>query len=580
LRIRTKLFFWFALAALLPAVVIAFFAAGEADRRFRVRAREELSRAEEMVSHELNRIQQSIRSRMRRLIESDLALQFARQITAPGLVRDAYRQAETLNSQLGLELDFFDIMRDSGIVISSLQWIAYAGNADPHWQQVRAAADGDCLVGPVRVGERDLLALRVIYRLEDIAFVGGLRLSEELLLGMRTSARAMLFLADGVARSVVPERLSLGRVAQELESTIDFDALGEPPSSTASLSAGQFLIRIVSLPGSGGQSSAAVVVLYPSKELDEAFSGLLTTFLLAAAVGIGLALMLGFLVARLAATPLERLVYSFELLALGDFDIRLPERRSDEIGGLFRAFNTMAADLARLRQQLVRTERVAAWQEVARKVAHEIKNPLSPIQISIETLQKARSKRLAQFDEIFTEATATILEEVEKIRRIVGEFSDFARLPEPELHPTDLRQVVEKVLGLCEARLAGARLLTRFEPVPEVDADPEHVNRLVMNLVLNAAEALSGRGSIAVSLDAVSNRSGNWVRLAVADDGPGMDPEVLGSAFTPYFTTKPEGSGLGLVICQRIVEQHRGRLTINSEPGSGTTVEVFLPARN
>jgi nitrogen fixation/metabolism regulation signal transduction histidine kinase len=336
-------------------------------------------------------------------------------------------------------------------------------------------------------------------------------------------------------------------------------------------------VGLVSIDGSSS-SAGEILFLYPRKELDEAVAGMITTFLLAAAVGVGLALVLGFLVSKGVAGSLQRMIHGFDLVALGDFSVRLKSGRRDEVGELFEAFNVMAEDLASLQAQLARSERVAAWQEVARKVAHEIKNPLSPIQLSIETLQKARDRRHPEFESIFRDSTVTILEEVEKIRRIVKEFSDFARLPEPDMQPTDLKEIVERVARLCRPRLGGIELETELEELPPVTADPDQLSQMLTNLVFNSIEAMGGEGLLKISLERSGGSGGRArARLLVSDTGSGMSEDVRREIFTPYFTTKPDGTGLGLVIAQRIVEQHRGRISVESEAGRGTTVEVILP---
>ena len=585
MTIRTRLAIWFTVAALLPAVILVAFSVGEAGRRFRIRAEEELQRAEERGQEELRQFRLELSSALRRALESSRVEALIDTATGTGeRYPNLYLAAGEIGNELALGLDFLDFLRDDGTVLSSMQWKEFAGHRDPYWKELESLEDGAFILGPVRVFERDRLAMRVLYRRRGVTIVGGRAVDTSLLGRFSAGARGLVYLVDRVSERV----LSAGgtdverRLAAELTRRLVENSERIEPGSRWHLSAGDFYVGAVELSSGGeGEPAGEIIFLYPSKELDEAVAGLLTTFTLAAAVGVAIALIMGFFVARNVAKPLGQLVHAFDMVSLGDFSPRLTRRRRDELGNLIESFNGMAQDLETLRDQLIRTERVAAWQEVARKVAHEIKNPLSPIQLSIETLRKARERRHPEFESIFNESTLTILEEVEKIRRIVQEFSDFARMPEPVFEPTDLHQVAEKVVRLCRPLEVGIEVRWRVEPVPNIEADGDQIARLLTNLVLNAMEAMGESGgelTISIGLQrGQPPRDRRWVRIAVADNGPGMPEAVRRSVFTPYFTTKPDGSGLGLVIAQRIAEQHGGHISIDSVPGRGTVVEVLLP---
>ena len=585
MTIRTRLAVWFTIAALLPAVILVAFSVGEAGRRFRIRAEEELQRAEERGGEELQQFRRELSSALRRALESSKVEDLIDTATGTGeRYPNLYLAAGELGNELALGLDFLDFLRDDGTVLSSLQWKEFAGHRDPYWEQLAGVEDGAFVLGPVRVFERDRLAMRVLYRRRGITIVGGRAVDATLLSRFSAGARGLIYLVDRVSGRV----LSSGgtdverRLAAELKRRLIEDLEQIESGRRWHLSAGDFYVGAVELEAGGeGEPAGEIIFLYPSKELDEAVAGLLTTFILAAAVGVVIALIMGFFVARNVARPLGQLVHAFDMVSLGDFSPRLSRHKRDELGGLFDSFNGMAQDLETLRDQLIRSERVAAWQEVARKVAHEIKNPLSPIQLSIETLRKARERRHQEFESIFNESTLTILEEVEKIRRIVQEFSDFARMPEPVFEPTDLRQVAEKVVRLCRPHEKGIEVRWRVERVPNIDADRDQIARLLTNLVLNATEAMGDAGGeITISIGLHRGqppRDRRYVRIAVDDNGPGMPEDVRRSVFTPYFTTKPDGTGLGLVIAQRIAEQHGGRIAIDSVPDRGTVVEVMLP---
>jgi two-component system, NtrC family, nitrogen regulation sensor histidine kinase NtrY len=239
------------------------------------------------------------------------------------------------------------------------------------------------------------------------------------------------------------------------------------------------------------------------------------------------------------------------------------------------AFNRAIADLVALRKRLAVTERIAARREIARRVAHEIKNPLLPIRASVETLRRLRARNDPAFDEYFDEATRTVLDEVARISNIVSEFTRFARLPAPAPVPFNAEEAVRSVVTLHGA--AGAPIDFEAEPCPDLNADRDQVVQVVTNLVQNAQQALTGRanGRVAVRLA----RERDKLVLSVNDNGPGIAPEMRGRLFEPYATTKAEGTGLGLAIVERIVVEHGGEISAGDAPGpgGGASFVVKLP---
>jgi signal transduction histidine kinase len=229
------------------------------------------------------------------------------------------------------------------------------------------------------------------------------------------------------------------------------------------------------------------------------------------------------------------------------------------------------------RERVLQAERVAAWREMARRLAHELKNPIFPIQLSIETLRRVADddpsgRRLA---EAFRESSVTILDELRALRKIVDEFSQFARMPAPRPAPVGVNDVVEQALALYRPRAAGVDLRTELaEGLPPVVADRDLLARALGNLIGNALDALGGAGRLTLRTGA----AGGEVRVDVADTGPGLAAEQRTRLFTPYYTTKRGGTGLGLAIVQGIVSDHGGRVEVESAPGAGTTFTIFLPA--
>jgi two-component system, NtrC family, nitrogen regulation sensor histidine kinase NtrY len=244
------------------------------------------------------------------------------------------------------------------------------------------------------------------------------------------------------------------------------------------------------------------------------------------------------------------------------------------VGELVRAFNEMTGDLATSRTRLAQAERIAAWREVARRLAHEIKNPLTPIAMSVETLRDALEQGRPDFREIFEEGTHAISEEVRRLKKIVDEFSRFARLPAPERAPAAPEELVLSVLALFPEPPPGVTISREVEPgLPPVLADRDQILQLLLNLVRNGLDAVAGGGELRVG----AARTAGGVAFTVSDDGPGIARADLACVFEPYFTTKEGGTGLGLAIAHRIAEEHGGKLEAASEPGNGAAFTLTLP---
>ena len=210
---------------------------------------------------------------------------------------------------------------------------------------------------------------------------------------------------------------------------------------------------------------------------------------------------------------------------------------------------------------------------VARRLAHEIKNPLTPIQMSLETLLAAQGANDPRFAALFRESAGVVLEEVDRLRRIVDEFSRFARLPKPQLAPVELGELAQGVLALYASPRAGLRLHAHLEPGVHTRADRDQLTQVLVNLVKNAEEAMPEGGDIHVHV----RGSARDALLEVEDTGPGVAPEDRQRIFEPYFTTKAGGSGLGLAIAARILQEHGGRLEVGGEPGAGARFSLVLP---
>jgi signal transduction histidine kinase len=304
----------------------------------------------------------------------------------------------------------------------------------------------------------------------------------------------------------------------------------------------------------------------------------------AAAVGAGallVGLLIAFWISARITKPVEELAEAAREVAGGRWDTHIDVRGRDEIGQLAAAFNDMTKTLAAQKERLVQTERVAAWRELARRLAHELRNPLFPMQITIENLQKARQLDTKQFLEVFHESTATLKVELANLNSIVSRFSDFSKMPVPQFVRTNVNEALRNVVRLFEPQFneVGKPTITpelfMAEPLPEIDADPDLLHRAFQNLVLNALDAMPAGGTLTLK---TSEHDGH-VRIEVADTGKGLTPEECSRLFTPYYTTKLQGTGLGLAIVQSVVSDHHGTISVTSDEGRGTSFRIDLPQR-
>jgi two-component system, NtrC family, nitrogen regulation sensor histidine kinase NtrY len=300
-----------------------------------------------------------------------------------------------------------------------------------------------------------------------------------------------------------------------------------------------------------------------------------------AAAALLMGLLVSFWVSARITRPVEELAEGAREVAGGRWETRIDVRGRDEIGQLAEAFNHMTKTLAAQKERLVQTERVAAWRELARRLAHELRNPLFPMQITVENLQKARQLDAKQFLEVFRESTATLKTELANLNTIVGRFSDFSKMPAPQFVRVNVNEALRNAVRLFEPQFneVGKPTITPelflTEPLPDIDADPDLLHRAFQNLVLNALDAMPAGGTLTLR---TSEQNGN-VRIEVADTGKGLTQEECSRLFTPYYTTKLQGTGLGLAIVQSVVSDHHGTISVKSDEGRGTTFRIDLPQR-
>jgi signal transduction histidine kinase len=280
------------------------------------------------------------------------------------------------------------------------------------------------------------------------------------------------------------------------------------------------------------------------------------------------------IISRTITRPVQSLIAFTEEIAAGRLDARVRVQTQDEIGILARSFNRMAADLEASREQVIRAEKDAAWREMARQIAHEIKNPLTPMRLSTGLLKKAYADHSPEFPRIFAQTTDTILTHIEALRRIAADFSAFAGVARSRPEPLSVGHIVTDCLNLYEGSAREKDITIGYAGEDGVVvADREELRRLFINLLENAFDAVGTSGEVRVA----SRRIDGFLEIAVVDNGPGVEPQQQARLFQPYFSTKTTGTGLGLAICHRIVTEARGTISLVSEGGRGTTARVRLP---
>ena len=286
-------------------------------------------------------------------------------------------------------------------------------------------------------------------------------------------------------------------------------------------------------------------------------------------------------IARRTTEPIHVLQRHTRRVAEGHLDESIEIRSRDELGELARDFNQMTRELQSQRDMLIKAEKDAAWREMARQIAHDIKNPLTPIQLSLDLVERARREGNPGYEEILERTLDMIGRQVKNLREIASTFYEFTGGKKPQPQVLELAELVEDVLRLHDAWAVEQGVeVRRVGPGGRVHADPGKLRRVFGNLVSNALQAMPEGGALSVEVTPVEGDPGAWVRVRIEDTGRGIPEEARAHLFEPYFTTRSEGTGLGLAIARRVIEEMGGTIEISSQTegeGRGTRVDVRLP---
>lgn len=326
-----------------------------------------------------------------------------------------------------------------------------------------------------------------------------------------------------------------------------------------------------------GSHVLAVLALMDEQPRVEAEIARTTSFIYGTFAALGLVLLgIGALFAARVASPIMELIRATQRVAQGKLTTRVPVTREDEIGDLMEAFNTMTHELERSREIVAQTERELAWKEMARQVAHEIKNPLTPMKLSVQHLEHAHEAKDPNFNTIFRRVIRTMREQIDVLTRIATEFSHFGAMPRRRWGAVDIRKVADSAVALFDAERSRIRFIIDVpKDLPRVHSDEEELRRAFVNLLRNAIQAIEGWGVIVIRAHADQG----MVNIGVRDTGYGMSEETLKRVFDPNFSTKTSGMGLGLAIVKKTITDMSGTIRVESTPGHGTTFFIDLPAR-
>ncbi len=566
---RSKIFLSITATVVLSVWIVAAVVSTLVSQSFERRDAQRTATAVGQLQREIGRRGAEVARRVEGVAESEAVQRLAVNL---GDTSQYFAEAQTLAQEQSL--DFLELVGPDGAIISSAEWPARFGykedwltqssnwNTQPAFLKKEDLSDGSAL---------GLIAVRSVKAGDGMLYVaGGQRLDKEFLDSLPAT--------DGV-------RLQIYRNFEPRENPGPAAALVEDVRhETRELKRVTAAASITAIPLEGPDKQLLAILLVESSrtELLSLKRYIQETAAAVGGAGVLLGLMLSFWTASRVTRPLRDLASSVREVAMGKWDTRANVSSSDEVGQLARDFNGMTEQLVEQRDRMIQAERVAAWRELARRLAHELKNPLFPLQITIENLQRARDAPPEQFDEVFRESTSTLLAELAALKTIVGRFSDFARMPAPQLEPVDLNQVAREVMQLFEAQLQApgqppVEIKLQLAPdAGEVPADPDQLRRALRNLVLNALDAMPQGGALTIR----TARHDNKVAIEVSDTGEGLTPEECDRLFTPYYTTKQHGTGLGLAIVQSVVSDHKGAISVHSEPGKGTTFRIELGTAN
>src|SRR5438552_11969967 len=589
---RTKLFWVFLLTVLVTVSAVSYAVTYYSRSAFEEIDRERTEALVAQFQKEYAQRGEEIARQLDNIVNSEITLRTAIELAKPNADQSIFfRDASGIAQDHGL--DFVELVDYQGTLISSAQYPARGGYKEEWVTQVSDWHEVAPFLRKEELPDGFDLSLTVVRALpvekKNLYIIGGKKMDKRFLASLVLPAgmRALLYrnlepnfsaaqLIDSNETLQNPDRFEpvineIRKSSKPVIKTVDWTGNAADAETFHS----------IPLTGRSGELLGALLVGSSRRELV-----LLTQKIvwIAGIVGVS-ALLIGLIltswISRRITRPIEELAEGARDVASGRWDRHIDIHGGDEVGQLAVAFNEMTRTLASQKERLVQAERVAAWRELARRLAHELRNPLFPLQITVENLQRARQLGPEQFQEVFNESTATLKAELTNLNAIVGRFSDFSKMPTRQFTRVRVNEALRDAMRLFEPQFnavgkppVGTELFLA-ESLPDVDADPDLLHKAFQNLILNALDAMPAGGTLKLR---TSERDGK-VRIEISDTGKGLTPEECSRLFTPYYTTKQLGTGLGLAIVQSIVSDHHGTISVSSEEGRGSTFRIDLPPR-
>ncbi len=596
---RRKLLLVFTLTVLLSVGTVAWLVSAVTRKSFEKMENERTAALVAQFQDEFHRRGVEVAQRVEAIAASDAVERMG--TTLNGTPSDSAQYLDLARSMAeARQLDFLELLDEHGTIVSSAQWPSKFGYLDTGFETLAGLNQLDAFLKLEELQDSTALGLFAVRaaRAGDhpVYVVGGRRIDKGFMaaLDLPPDMRALLyenrsdhFSSDSLLQAPAAGHSSAtAYVPDKFQPLIDaVRQTGQEMTSVLSWSsdpADEEVFHAVPLRGAGKDRPLLGVLLIGNsrREYVELSRSIRNAALLAGGAGIFLAILLSTWASARVTRRVEDLAKAAQDVAAGNWDSSVEVQGHDEVAQLAASFNHMTSELLAQKQRLVQTERVAAWRELARRLAHELKNPLFPLQLTVENLIRARELNPEQFDEVFRESSQTLLAEISNLKGIIGRFSEFSKMPQPQLHSVQINEIVTAVAQLFQAQLQAPGRnkiscnLQLADNLPTIAADSELLHRALSNLVLNAMDAMPNGGTLTL-------RTANGDRkviVEVSDTGSGLTREECERIFTPYYTSKQHGTGLGLAIVQSVISDHGGRISVQSEPDRGSTFTIELPS--